>query len=106
MPTVRHPKDRDDVTGTLPARVTVNGDTYAVEDGRVTLPTDADVTALAAAYGLSPSALSLNQQDGTDDAEALVKSGVCPWCDEYDGDHVGQHASSAHPDEWDAYKSD
>jgi hypothetical protein len=58
MPTVRHPRDRDDVTGHLPARVTVNGESYAVEDGRVDLPTDADVRALAAAYGLTPTDLS------------------------------------------------
>ena len=36
-----------------------------------------------------------------------LKEGVCPWCegdDGYEGDHVGQHASSAHADKWDAYK--
>lgn len=28
----------------------------------------------------------------------------CPWCEEYTGDNVGQHAGQAHPDEWaDAY---
>jgi len=36
MPTVRHPQDREDVAGHLPARVTVNGDSYVVKDGRVT----------------------------------------------------------------------
>lgn len=42
-------------------------------------------------------------------AETQVAEGVCPWCspnDRYEGDHVGQHASSAHPDEWDAFKED
>ena len=34
-----------------------------------------------------------------------VESGVCPWCDDYEGDHVGQHASSAHPDAWDEYSA-
>lgn len=24
----------------------------------------------------------------------------CPWCDDYDGDHVPEHASQAHPEEW------
>ena len=46
--------------------------------------------------------------DVGDDA-AAVEAGVCPWCpadDRYKGDHVGRHASSAHPDEWDAFKSD
>lgn len=40
------------------------------------------------------------------DAEALIAMGVCPWCDGedgYEGDHVGRHASSAHPEEWEAY---
>ncbi|MFC7044294.1 hypothetical protein ACFQH6_20465 [Halobacteriaceae archaeon GCM10025711] len=36
----------------------------------------------------------------------VIESSVCPWCDEYEGENVGQHASSAHPDEWDAYKED
>jgi len=58
MPTVRHPQDREDVAGHLPARVTVNGDSYVVKDGRVTLPTDADVRTLAAAYDLAPEDLS------------------------------------------------
>jgi hypothetical protein len=33
----------------------------------------------------------------------MIDSGECPWCDGYEGDHVGQHASSAHPDEWANY---
>lgn len=36
----------------------------------------------------------------------LIEAGVCPWCDDYEGDGVAQHASSAHPDEWDEYKED
>jgi len=47
--------------------------------------------------------------DGSDaiherDVEQLVDAGVCPWCDAYSGDHVGQHASSAHPKKWAAYR--
>jgi hypothetical protein len=42
--------------------------------------------------------------DAERDIEGMIDMGVCPWCDEYEGEHVGQHASSAHPDEWDAYK--
>lgn len=47
--------------------------------------------------------------DGFESDAAAVEAGVCPWCpadDRYEGDHVGRHASSAHPDAWDAYKSD
>lgn len=38
------------------------------------------------------------------DIEQLIQEGVCPWCEDYAGEHVGQHASSAHPDEWQAYR--
>jgi hypothetical protein len=38
------------------------------------------------------------------DREELIENGECPWCSEYKGDHVGQHASSAHPEEWTDYK--
>ena len=47
--------------------------------------------------------------DGLESDAAAVEAGVCPWCpddDRYEGDHVGRHASSAHPDEWDAYRGD
>lgn len=35
--------------------------------------------------------------------DLLMDDGVCPWCDEYGGDAVPQHASAAHPDAWAAY---
>ena len=38
------------------------------------------------------------------DVEQLIMVGECPWCDDYSGEHVGKHASSAHPDEWAAYQ--
>lgn len=38
------------------------------------------------------------------DVAAQIDAGECPWCDDYDGESVGRHASAAHPDEWDAYK--
>jgi len=41
------------------------------------------------------------------DIEKLIEMGICPWChddeDGYEGDHVGRHASSAHPEKWSAY---
>jgi len=40
------------------------------------------------------------------DVAQLVEAGICPWCDGedgYEGDYVGSHASSAHPDKWDRY---
>ncbi len=36
--------------------------------------------------------------------EEHIDAGECPWCDDYSGDHVGRHASSAHPEEWEAYQ--
>jgi hypothetical protein len=38
------------------------------------------------------------------DVEALIDDGVCPWCEEYEGDYLGQHASSAHPEKWTEYR--
>lgn len=66
----------------------------------------------------SADATEENTDDGPDADEAdesgdeaasvgyQIENGECPWCDEYDGDAVPQHASSAHPDEWAAYKED
>lgn len=43
-----------------------------------------------------------------DPIDALIEAGVCPWCpddgDGYEGEYVGQHASSQHPDAWAAYR--
>lgn len=108
MPTVRHPRDRDDVAGHPPAGVTVRGASYSVaRDGdhaTVEVPDEQHAEALAAAYGVDPVDIATDTEpEGV--AEA-IEAGECPWCDEYDGDHVGQHASSAHPDKWDAYSED
>jgi hypothetical protein len=77
MPTVRHPRDREDVAGDPPARVTVRGRTYAVDrdadPATVTLPESADVDALAAAYDLAPDDLTT-----TDTCEVVKSDGdVC-----------------------------
>ena len=42
---------------------------------------------------------------GADPAD-MIEAGECPWCSDYEGEGVAQHAASAHPDEWDAYKED
>ena len=51
----------------------------------------------------------VHEEDGppdpvTFDIADTIEAGKCPWCDEYEGENVGQHASSAHPDKWTAYK--
>lgn len=104
MPTVRHPKALDDVPGNVPSRVTLNGEDYAVaDDGTVELGSDHETRALANAHGVSPATLREDDPGTIDDA---IEAGECPWCDEYSGEHVGQHASSAHPDKWDAHTED
>lgn len=58
----------------------------------------------------SEDATEASESDGERSREELIEQGECPWCvedgaaDPYQGDHIGQHASSAHPDEWDAYQ--
>lgn len=32
--------------------------------------------------------------------EDAIENGECPWCSDYSGEHVGQHASSAHTEAW------
>ena len=35
------------------------------------------------------------------DPAAVLDSGACPWCTDYDGDSPRRHASAAHPDKYD-----
>jgi len=94
MPTVFHPRALDAVTGQPPGSVTVGGDSHAVdENGRVELPNDGAVSDLAQAYGLNPNELAPEFNDTDDDGS------TCPYCDEYDGEHVEQHVAQAHPEE-------
>lgn len=37
--------------------------------------------------------------------QAQFDRGVCPWCDDYEGEHVGRHASSAHAEKWQRFKT-
>lgn len=37
------------------------------------------------------------------DIEQLIEAGECPWCNDYSGEHVGQHASATHPEKWNEY---
>jgi len=37
--------------------------------------------------------------------QAQFDRGVCPWCDDYEGEHVGRHASSAHTEKWQRFKT-
>lgn len=128
MPTYRHPRAPQDVDGYPPHHVHVSrGDTREVAaDGTFDAP-EPVAQAIADHEGVSVESMRVEApesaaepsvsdagetsdgDDGDDtatDAEDsdLVAAGICPWCDEYEGDHVGQHASSAHPDQWAAHK--
>ena len=115
---VTHPlADRD----ASPAAATVGSSTYTVDDdGVVECPDErgGDVAdALAEAYGVDPDAL-IREEGGPPDGVTLdevediadnviadrIDEGTCPWCDGYQGDAVGQHAASVHPDAWNDYK--
>lgn len=83
MPTVRHPRAREDVAGHPPSAVTVAGTNYPVEDGSVDLPDESHVRELAAAYGLD--ADDLRDADTCDavkaDGEVCGRDRPCPYHD-------------------------
>ena len=104
MPTLRHPRALDDVPGHPPRTVpsAAVGERVTVDDaGEFEIAEASDARDLADAYGVELERLVVD--DDPDDLAEQIEAGVCPWCDEYEGDHVGQHASSAPPDAWDAY---
>lgn len=62
---------------------------------------DGDVTETDSAEEETPGEDSDAEPETVTDA---IEDGVCPWCDDYTGDGVPQHAGSAHPEKWQAYK--
>lgn len=61
--------------------------------------------------GILPDEADRAAFDGTDTAlnrelAASIESGECPWCTDYTGDSVPQHASSAHAEAWRAYRDE
>ena len=105
MPRYRHPRVPPDADGDPGFAVSLAGETVPLDsDGCFETDAEQAVRALAQSYGTTAEALRVGG-DG-DDLTTAVERGVCPWCDDYEGDHVGQHASSAHPDEWDAFTTD
>lgn len=79
------------------------GSRYSLRDGPTWEDGDEHEVGDATADRLAdrPDFEVLNQQ--TENESVLVADGICPWCSDYEGDHVGQHASSAHPDKWADY---
>jgi hypothetical protein len=132
MVRLRHPRALEGVDGHPPRTIPSDavGDRVTVDaDGVFEVDDATDARPLAEAYGVALDALAVESEpsdtdaDADDDADSddtaddtdgepaaaeQLAAGVCPWCpddDRYEGDHVGQHASSAHPDEWDAHNA-
>lgn len=91
MPEYRHPRAGDG-PGQPPARVHISrAEKAPVTDGTFTAP-EGVANAVAAHHDTTAEAMRV----GGD-------SGGCPFCEDYDGDSVAQHAAQAHPDEWADY---
>lgn len=65
-----------------------SGGSPVAADGTFDAPDAGFVARLADAYGVAPSELLTDE---------------CPFCDDYDGDAVGQHAANAHAEAWDDF---
>lgn len=80
-------------------------------DGAVGVPSHY-AEAVAAFLGTTVEGDSDDTPDGpvettevdVDGVRAALDAKECYWCDEYDGENVAQHASSAHREAWRAYK--
>lgn len=118
MPVYRHPRALEAVPGHPPSQVSLAREHYEVSGGTFATDDESAVRALADAYDVAVADLRVSDADdsadaggpesasSTTDPATLIEQGECPWCDDYAGEHVGQHASSAHPEQWDAYTED
>jgi hypothetical protein len=116
---VRHPYALKDEDAPVDGRVHIGGrrDTHPVDDdGVVTVAEGVSRSAVAswaASYGYELDELLVDKDDGdtngsdasTEDAEALVDNGVCPWCED-EFENVAAHAGQIHPNKWDTYTND
>lgn len=100
-----------DGDGVAPSAVDVNGESVAVgDDGTFEAP-QAWAARFAAAYDVEVEEIAVGDerpatQDQDHEASAeYIDDGECPWCDEYSGDGVPQHAGSAHPERWQRFKA-
>lgn len=81
-------------------------------DGRYVGPPEQYAVAVRAFLGVTAGGDAVDKTGGdSDSAEPepltdgeIIESGECPWCDEYTGEHVGRHASSAHSEKWSEYR--
>lgn len=103
MPTYRHPRARDDVPGHPPSSVHIsraeNADVNA--DGEFTAP-EAVGRSVAQHHGVDEGDIRVTDTDASEEsADDAGDTEGCPYCDDYDGDHVEQHVAQAHPEEGD-----
>lgn len=90
MPTVLHPRALEDVRGRVPSRVTVAGDNYDVDaNGRVSLPDESGVRALAQAYDVAPETLAPEFET---DPTCAGADGECSRSVDSPGEYCWQHA--------------
>lgn len=71
------------------------------DDGTFESDDKAAVRALAQAYDTTVADLRVGTDD--DSAGESGETDGCPFCGEYDGANVAQHAAQAHPDQWADY---
>jgi hypothetical protein len=121
---VIHPRALDEDAGPPPAAVDVRGETVAVgDDGTFEVDNETWLQRFADRHGVDADTLLADrpaEDDPTTDEDSAgdinveeladeviadhLDDGVCPWCDDYEGDAVAQHASAAHTDAWADWK--
>ena len=85
------------------------GETYAVDRETAEYLTSRSDFILVKGDDGTPEDTAGDDSPSEDEPESVAEAiddGRCPWCDDYEGDAVGQHAASAHSDEWDEYKEE
>lgn len=125
---IRHPRAHPDVPGRPPAKYDSGDYVSELDDDGTFHESEAVAEHLMAHFDVSRDVVDASvpledavvegdtttgenvvEDSATTDTDvvepgASIEAGECPWCEDYDGEHVGQHASSAHPDEWQAYR--
>ena len=116
MVTIHHVGGPGRFTHTALDRISTHGDTHEVSKSGAEYLCD-ELGHFERLDATEAEFREVNDDDAEDTGEALesaddkadamlIEAGECPWCDDYEGENVGQHASSAHPDAWNDYKED
>lgn len=105
---LRDPRASAAVDGRPDSYVDVTGNLVAIADDGTFEHAAIDeqwARAYAERQGVAYETVVVDATTEKSDAE-LVEAGICPFCDDYEGTGVPQHASAAHPDKWADYKAD